>query len=222
MAHEEQKEQVIWACNELTRLGLTAGTAGNVSVRVPDTELIAVSPSSVPYHTMTTEDIVLVDLTTGDSVEGFRNPTSELLLHSAVHTTRSADVNAVVHSHCLHVTALTLLGRGIPAVMDEQVAILGGDISCTPHQLPGSQGFADAVVQHLGDRRAVLLSNHGMVGVGRDIAQAVTVCHMTDRLAQIMLLVLPHGEPATIPDETQKLERMYYEMGLKPRRKLVS
>jgi len=195
VAHEEQKEQVIWACNELTRLGLTAGTAGNVSVRVPDTELIAVSPSSVPYHTMTTEDIVLVDLTTGDSVEGFRNPTSELLLHSAVHTTRSADVNAVVHSHCLHVT---------------------------PHQLPGSQGFADAVVQHLGDRRAVLLSNHGMVGVGRDIAQAVTVCHMTDRLAQIMLLVLPHGEPATIPDETQKLERMYYEMGLKPRRKLVS
>jgi len=121
VAHEEQKEQVIWACNELTRLGLTAGTAGNVSVRVPDTELIAVSPSSVPYHTMTTEDIVLVDLTTGDSVEGFRNPTSELLLHSAVHTTRSADVNAVVHSHCLHVTALTLLGRGIPAVMDEQV-----------------------------------------------------------------------------------------------------
>ena len=221
MAHEEQKEQVIWACNELTRLGLTAGTAGNVSVRVPDTELIAVSPSSVPYHTMTNEDIVIVDLTSGDSVEGFRNPTSELLLHSAVHKTRSVDVNAVVHSHCLHVTALTLLGHGIPAVMDEQVAILGGDISCTPHQLPGSQGFADAVVEHLGDRRAVMLSNHGMVGVGRDIAQAVTVCLMTERLAQIMLLVLPHGEPSTIPEETQKLERMYYEMGLKPRRKLV-
>lgn len=220
MAHEEQKEQVIWACNELTRLGLTAGTAGNVSVRVPDTELVAVSPSSVPYHTLTNEDIVIVDLQTGDSVEGFRNPTSELLLHSAVHTTRP-DVQAVVHSHCLHVTALTLLGRGIPAVMDEQIAILGGDISCTPHQLPGSQGFADAVVEHLGDRRAVLLSNHGMVGVGRDIAQAITVCHMTERLAQIMLLVLPHGEPGTIPEETQKLERMYYEMGIKPRRKLV-
>lgn len=220
MAYQEQKQQVIWACNELTRLGLTAGTAGNVTVRVPDSDLIAVSPSSVAYHTLTDDDIVIVDLNTGDSVEGFRNPTSELLLHSAVHKTRE-DVKAVVHSHCLHVTALTLLGRGIPAVMDEQVAILGGDIACTPHQLPGSQGFADVVVEHLGDRRAVLLSNHGMVGVGRDIEQAVTVCHMTERLARIMLLVLPHGEPRVIPEETQKLERMYYEMGLKRGRKLV-
>lgn len=222
MAHEEQKEQVIWACNELTRLGLTAGTAGNVSLRVPDTELLVASPSSVRYETMTPEDIVVVDMDSGDVVEGFRNPTSELAMHTAVHKARAGDVGAVIHSHCLHVTALSLLGRSIPAIMDEQVAIIGGDIALCPHTMPGSTALGEAVVEHLGDRRAVMLSNHGMLGCGRDMVQAVTVCHMTERLAQIMLLTLPHGEPSTIPEEVQKLERGYYEMGIRRRRPLLS
>jgi len=222
VAHDEQREQVIWACNELARLGLTAGTAGNVSIRVPGTRLIAASPSSVRYDLMRLDDVVIVDLDSGDAVEGTRNPTTELLMHSAVHKARGDDVGAVIHAHCLHTTALSLLGRGIPAVMDEQVAIIGGDIALCPHTLPGSQQLADRVVEHLGDRRAVILSNHGMLGCGRDVWQAVTVCHMTERLAQIMLSVLPHGEPSTIPVETQQLERMYYEMSAKPRRPVAS
>jgi L-fuculose-phosphate aldolase len=222
VAHQEQREQIIWACNELTRLGLTAGTAGNVSIRIPDAELLAVSPSSVRYETMTPDDIVIVDLPSGDVVEGTRNPSSELLMHSAVHKARGADVGAVIHSHCMYVTALGLLGRGIPAIMDEQVAILGGDIALCPHTMPGSAALGEAVVAHLGDRRAVMLSNHGMLGCGRDIVQTVTVCQMTERLAQIMLAVLPHGEPSTIPEDVQQLERMYYEMSTKPRRPLLS
>lgn len=221
MAYDAEKQQVIWACNELSRLGLTAGTAGNVSLRIPDTELLAVSPSSVRYDLMQVDDVVVVDRHTGDVVEGQRNPTSELLMHRAVHNARP-DVGAVIHAHCLHATALTLLGRGIPTIMDEQAAIVGGDIALCPHTLPGSQELADRVVEYLGDRRAVLLSNHGMLGCGRDAWQAVTVCHMVDRLAQIMLAVLPFGEPRTIPEETVKLERMYYEMQIRPRRPVAS
>lgn len=221
MSYEEQREQVIWACRELSRLGLTAGTAGNVSLRIPATELLAVSPSSVRYDLMEPEDVVIVDRQTGDVVEGHRNPTTELLMHRAVHSARP-DVGAVIHAHCLHATALTLLGRGIPTIMDEQVAILGGDIALCPHTLPGSQELADRVVEYLGDRRAVLLSNHGVLGCGRDAWQAVTVCHMVERLAQIVLAVLPFGEPKEIPEETAKLERMYYEMQIRPRRPVAS
>lgn len=211
MAYDEQREQVVWACNELTRLGLTAGTAGNVSIRVPGTGLVAASPSSVRYETMTPDDVTIVDVESGDQVEGERNPTSELLMHLAVHRAR-ADVGAVIHSHCMYVTALSLLDRGIPAIMDEQVAIMGGDVALVPHTMPGSQVLAERVVEHLGDRRAVILKHHGMLGCGKDIVQAVTVCHMTERLAQIMLAVLPHGEPTAVPEEAQQLERMYYDM----------
>ena len=221
VAHEEQREQVVWACNELVRLGLVAGTAGNVTVRIPDTDLIAASPSSVRYDVLATTDVCIVDLVSGDTVDGFRNPTSELLMHTAVHRARTR-IGAVIHAHSVAVTALSLLGRGVPPIVDEQVAILGGEIPLCPHELPGSAALAERVVEYLGDLRAVILAHHGMLGVGRDIHQAVAVCHLAERLAEVMLKVLPLGEPQPLPEEAQKLERAYYELSSRPVRPLFS
>lgn len=211
VAHEDLKRQVIAACNELVRLGLTAGTSGNVSARVPDAPLVVASPSSVRYETMTVADVCTVDLGSGDQVDGDRNPTSELLMHLAVYRARP-DAGAVIHAHTLHTTALSLLGRGIPPIMDEQVQLLGGEVSLCPHTLPGSEALAQTVVEHLGDRRAVILAHHGMLGCGRDVQQAIDVCAAADRLARTYLLALAAGEPATLPEEAQRLERMYYDM----------
>ncbi|HEX3604901.1 MAG TPA: class II aldolase/adducin family protein [Candidatus Dormibacteraeota bacterium] len=222
VAHEEQRREVVWACAELVRLGLVAGTAGNVTIRIPGTDLIAASPSSVRYDVLAPTDVCIVDLGSGDTVEGFRNPTSELLMHSAVHRARGASVGAVIHAHSVAVTALSLLGRGVPPVVDEQVAILGGEIPLCPHELPGSAALAERVVEHLGDLRAVILAHHGMLGVGRDIHQAVAVCHLAERLAEVMLKVLPLGEPRLLPEEAQKLERAYYELSSRPVRPLFS
>ena len=185
MAHDEQRQQVVWACNELVRLGLVAGTAGNVTVRIPGTELVAASPSSVRYDLLTAADVCVVDLGAGDVVEGFRNPTSELLMHAAVHRARGESVGAVVHAHSVAVTALSVVGRGVPPIVDEQVAILGGEIPLCPHELPGSAALAE-------------------------------------RLAEVMLKVLPLGEPRLLPEEAQRLERAYYEMSSRPPRPLFS
>jgi L-ribulose-5-phosphate 4-epimerase len=222
VAYDEQREQVVWACTELVRLGLVAGTAGNVTIRVPGTELIAASPSSVRYDLLTAADVCIVDLGSGDVVEGFRNPTSELLMHTAVHAARRGDIGAVIHAHSVATTALSVVGRGIPPIVDEQVAILGGGVPLCPHQLPGSAALADAVVEHLADLRAVILSHHGMLGAGRDVQQAVAVCHLTERLAEVLLRVLALGEPRPLPDEARELERAYYEMSTRPPRPLFS
>jgi len=213
VAYDELKQEVVSSCRELVRLGLTAGTSGNVSIRPPGEGCIVVSPSSVPYETMTADDVCIVDLDSGDQVEGGRNPTSELLMHLAVYRARS-DAGAVIHAHTLHTTALSLLGRGVPPIMDEQIGLLGGEIALCPHMLPGSEALAAAVVEHLGDRRAVILAHHGMLGCGRDARQALAVCHAADRLAQVYLLALGAGlgEPALLPEEAQKLERMYYDL----------
>jgi len=211
VAFDELKAEVIGACNELVRLGLTTGTSGNVSVRVTGEPRIVVSPSSVPYATMQPGDVCVVDVDSGDQVEGDRNPTTELLMHLAVYRTRE-DVGAVVHAHTLHTTALSLLGRGIPPIMDEQIGLLGGEVQLCPHMLPGSEALAAAVLEHLGDRRAVMLAHHGMLGCGRDVAQALAVCQASDRLAHVYLLALQSGQPATLPEDAQKLERMYYEL----------
>jgi L-ribulose-5-phosphate 4-epimerase len=222
VAHDEQRQKVVWACNELVRLGLVAGTAGNVTVRIPGTDLIAASPSSVRYDLLTAADVCIVDVVVGDLVEGFRNPTSELLMHLAVHRARAGDVGAVIHAHSVGATAVSLLGRGIPPIVDEQVAILGGEVPLCPHRLPGSAALAECVVEHLADLRALILSHHGMLGVGRDVHQAVAVCHLTERLADVLLRMLPLGEPRPLPAEAQELERAYYEMSTRPPRPLFS
>ena len=117
MAYEELKAEVIATCLELVRLGLTSGTSGNVSIRVAGEPRIVVSPSSVPYESMSLDDVCVVDVDSGDQVEGDRNPTTELLMHLAVHRARS-DVAAVIHAHTMHTTALSLVGRGVPVIMD--------------------------------------------------------------------------------------------------------
>jgi L-fuculose-phosphate aldolase len=211
VAHDDLKAQVIDACKELLRLGLTTGTSGNVSVRVPGTGQVVVSPSSVRYESMQLSDVCVVDVESGDQVEGDRNPTSELLMHLAVYRARW-DAGAVIHAHTLHTTALSLLGRGIPPIMDEQVGLLGGEVKLCPHTLPGSEALAATVVDNLGDRRAVILAHHGMLGCGRDVQQALDVCQASDRLAHLYLLALRAGEPALLPEEAQRLERMYYEL----------
>jgi L-fuculose-phosphate aldolase len=212
------KAQVIAACKELVRLGLTTGTSGNVSVRVSGSSQVVVSPTSVRYETMLVSDVCTVDLDSGDQVDGDRNPTTELLMHLAVYRARP-DAGAVIHAHTLHTTALSLLGKGIPPIMDEQVQLLGGEVALCPHMLPGSEALAGTVVEHLGDRRAVILAHHGMLACGRDVQQALDVCQATDRLARIYLLALQAGDPALLPEEAQQLERMYYDMqnrGAKP------
>ena len=220
MAYEELKAEVVATCLSLVELGLTTGMSGNVSIRPPGEDRIVVSPSSVPYQGMTAADVCVVDLGSGDQVEGDRNPTSELLMHLAVYRARS-DAGAVIHAHTMHTTALSLLGRGVPVIMDEQVGLLGGEIALCPHMLPGSEGLAAAVVEHLGDRRAVILAHHGMLGCGRDARQALNVCQAADRLAHVYLLALAarDGEPAVLPAEAQALERGWYELqtrGMKP------
>lgn len=218
VAHEDLKRQVIAACKELVRLGLTAGTSGNVSVRVPGERLVIASPSQVRYESMRLADVCTVDLSSGDQVDGDRNPTSELLMHLAVYRARD-DAGAVIHAHTMHTTALSLLGRGIPPIMDEQVQLLGGEVALCPHTLPGSEALAQTVVEHLADRRTVILAHHGMLGCGRDVQQAIEVCAAADRLAHVYLLALAAGEPAILPEEAQRLERMYYDMQNRPKGK---
>ncbi len=85
------------------------GTSGNVSVRVGDTVLV--TPSGVPYDRLAPEDVTGVDLD-GRQVLGTLVPTSELPMHLAVY--RATDARAVVHTHAVHATAVSLLVPELP------------------------------------------------------------------------------------------------------------
>jgi L-fuculose-phosphate aldolase len=170
---------VISGCRDLTRLGLTYGTSGNVSVR-RDSASFFVSPTGLPYETLEPDDVPLVTL---DGLwHGRRRPSSEWRFHRDIMAARS-EVGAIVHAHPRHATALACTGRGIPA-FHYMVAVAGGEeIRCAPYHAFGTQELSQAALTALEGRKACLLAHHGIIAVGADLAAAMQLAGELESLA---------------------------------------
>ncbi|WP_338320957.1 class II aldolase/adducin family protein, partial [Streptomyces lonarensis] len=183
--------------------GLVVGTSGNLSVRVGD--LILITPTGVPYDRLGAADLLAVH-PDGTRVHGTLTPTSELPLHLAVH--RGTPATAVVHTHALHATALSLLHDEVPAA-HYVGGLLGGTVRVAPYALYGSPELADHTLRALRDRSGCLLRNHGAVTYGTGPAeQALDQAY--DRTAQLEWLcrlwltaaAVPGARPALLsPDQ---------------------
>lgn len=166
--------------------GLVVGSAGNVSARAEGDNAMHITPTQVPYQDLTPEHIVTVTFD-GDPIVGDGLPSSESLMHGAIYAARP-DVRAVVHAHPVHASAMAVRREAIPAFVDEQVVYLGGAVAVSAYAPAASEELADHAVAALGERRAVLLANHGTLTVGRDPEDALDMTRLTERLAHIWLL----------------------------------
>jgi L-fuculose-phosphate aldolase len=191
---------VISACRELSRLGLTHGTSGNVSVR-RDERGFFVSPTGMSYHALDAGDIPLVDLDGGWF--GRRLPSSEWRFHRDIFKNRG-DVGAIVHTHSLNATALACTGRGIPA-FHYMVAVAGGpDIRCAPYHTFGTQPLSDAALAALEGRRACLLANHGVIAVGADLPAALRLAGEVENLAAQYRAALGLGDVRILDENAMR------------------
>ena len=186
----ELQEAVISACRELTRLRLTHGTSGNISVRRDERQFF-VSPTGMTYDSLEADDIPLVDL--DGRWFGRRLPSSEWRFHRDIFKSRN-DVAAIVHTHSMNATALACSGRGIPA-FHYMVAVAGGaDIRCAPYYTFGTQALSDAAVAALQGRKACLLANHGVIAVGADLPAALALAGEVENLAAQYSAALALGD----------------------------
>src|SRR5215469_4991566 len=161
------REAIVTTCQELSRTGLVVGTAGNVSVRAGDLDLVAVTPSGVRCSELTSQ-LVGVHRLDGTAVDAPLAPTSELPLHLAIYAARP-EVGAIVHTHSPAATALSTLVDEVPAV-HYYVAMFGGPVVVAPYATYGTEALAGHAVDALRGRTACLLGNHGAVTVGPDLA----------------------------------------------------
>lgn len=163
--------------------GLVEGTAGNLSARLAD-GTVCVTPSSVEYDTMTLDDLVVLTLD-GDVVSGTRSPTTEKDLHLS--TLRAyPELGAVIHSHAVYATMFALAHEPIPAVIEEVIVYLGGDVTCCDYKGTGTRELGDEVAAKLHDRGAVLLANHGLVTAASTPAKALHHAALAERTAKIV------------------------------------
>jgi L-fuculose-phosphate aldolase len=179
------RAEVVAAGREMLRLGLVAGTSGNVSAR--DGDRVLITPTSMPYGEIEEDDLVALALD-GTVLEGGRAPSSELPVHLAVYAARP-DAGALVHSHSVHATAWSFLEEPLDTGTEELELACGGAVLTAPFAPSGSQEIAAAAVDALGDRGAVLLGRHGVLALAESPARALDVCAAVERQAQIALLL---------------------------------
>lgn len=187
------REQIVAACRQLDSSGLNRGTSGNVSCREGAHFLI--TPTGVPVDEITPSKIVSLDF--DGKLIGIGKPSSEWQFHSAIYRAR-AEINAVVHTHAPHSTALACLREDLPP-FHYMIALAGGDsVRCAPYALFGTDTLSQHAVAALVDRKACLLANHGMITLGRDLDEAMTIAIELESLCQQYLIARQVADPVLL------------------------
>jgi L-fuculose-phosphate aldolase len=183
------RADIVETAQAMLRLGLVAGTSGNLSAREGD--LVHITPAGLPYPEMTADDLVTLALD-GAVVAGEREPSSERRVHLAVYAARP-DARALVHSHSVHAMAWSFLEEPLDTGTEELEHAAGGPVLTAPFAPAGSDAIAASAVAALGEQRAVLLGRHGVLALGDSPAQALDVCAAVERQAHVAWLLRGAG-----------------------------
>jgi L-fuculose-phosphate aldolase len=211
--HLALREQMIATARKMNASGLNQGTSGNLSQRVEGGFLL--TPTGMDYDTLEPEDLVLMRM--DGSHEGRRAPSSEWRFHRDV-LARRPEVGAVLHAHAMFCTTLACLHRGIPSFHYMVAKAGGADIRCAPYATFGTEELSRHAVEALEGRKACLLANHGMLALGRTLADAFKLAVEVETLAAMYWRALQVGEPVLLDAaEMAKVLEKFKTYGQQPK-----
>ncbi len=200
---DNPESAVLAAAKDMLRRGLVEGTAGNISARRSDGNIV-ITPSSIDYAEMALDDLVLVDSVGAvQHARDGRHPSSEMHLHLACYEAFD-DIGSVIHSHPVWATMFAIAHQPIPACIDEFAVYCGGEIRCADYAASGTPDVGANAVKALQDRGAALIANHGLGAVGPRPDKALHITALVERTAQIVWGARALGGPVPIPDEVNR------------------
>ena len=183
------KQQIVQTSQDLVRKGYLMATGGNVSIRVLEQDAFAITPSNYDYMKMTPDDVCILSFEL-EKLEGERKPSVEAGMHAAIYRVRG-DVNAIVHTHQVYASALTLIRAPIPALFDEQARFLGRSVDIIPYAPSGTGILKDTIARHVKNHNnAFMMQNHGTLIFGHDMERAVHNVEILEKCALAYLLAI--------------------------------
>ena len=217
---EELKREVCAANLELTARGVVIYTWGNVSGIDRGQGLVVIKPSGVAYDGMTAEDMVVVDLETGKTVEGRWNPSSDTKTHLELYR-RYPSLGGVTHTHSVNAVAFAQAGMDIPALGTTHADYFYGAVPCTraltqdeveeDYELNTGIVIAETLDARGIDPLAVpgiVVRNHGPFTWGKDPAASVYHAVVLDTVAEMALKTRLLNPAAAMPQYI--LDKHYY------------
>lgn len=212
---ENLKKRVFEQNIALVKHGLVVLTWGNVSARDPESGLVVIKPSGVPYDTMTADDMVVVDLD-GNRVEGELNPSSDLPTHLCLYR-EYPSLGGIVHTHSTYATAYAQSGREITPYGTTHADAFYGAVPCS-RELTDEEIATEyewntgrVIVETVSDCdaiSAILVKNHGVFTWGPTPEKAVENAVTLEEVAR-MASITESLNPATPRIKQTLLDKHY-------------
>ncbi len=193
---EELKEKVYKANLDLVKHNLVIFTWGNVSAIDREKGLVVIKPSGVSYDSMKPSDMVVVDLQTGNVVEGDLNPSSDTPTHLVLYR-EFPDIGGIVHTHSTYATAWAQAGKDIPNIGTTHADYFHDEIPCTEDMTADQMAEYEketgtVIVERIRKGNinpvhtpGVLVKNHGPFSWGKDADNAVYNAVVMEQVAKM-------------------------------------
>ena len=201
-----RKQRLAAAFRLFGRFGFGEGVAGHITVRDPEfPDRFWLNPFGVDFRMIRVSDLVCVDHS-GRIVHGdYAINQAAFAIHSQVHAERP-DVVAAAHSHSLHGKAFSSLGIELSPITQDSCAFYNDHVlfdDFTGVVLEESEGLR--IAKGLGDKKAAILRNHGLLTVGHSVDEAAWWFITMERTCQAQLLAMAAGDPVLISPEAAAL-----------------
>lgn len=218
MTEQKQRDLICEIGRTCYQRGYLAGYEGNISVRLPDGNIL-ITPSGLHKGFLQADDLIVIT-TDGDRIDTPNETnrsykaSSETPMHLEAYKQRP-DVNAVIHTHAPNAVVLSIAGIPIADDLIPEVTVLLGHIPVTPYATPASTENADAIRNTIMGCDALVLARHGTLAVGPNLMQALMRTECVESAARITYqLALLNIDSKIPPHQLEKLRQQRIDMGL--------
>ncbi|MCP4705022.1 MAG: class II aldolase/adducin family protein [candidate division Zixibacteria bacterium] len=185
MSTKKESNELVNYCHLLYKKGMIAGFDGNFSAKL-DNKSILITPSGLPKGSLKPEDLIKMDFS-GNKILGKGKPSSETAMHLQVYQNRP-EINACCHAHPPYATAFAATGKQLPCNILPEVILGVGEIESVPYIPTGVAKEWAKFGKFIRKNNALLLANHGVLTLGRNIEEAYYRMETVEHFAKIVFI----------------------------------
>ncbi|WP_322631023.1 class II aldolase/adducin family protein [Aedoeadaptatus coxii] len=195
----QKRQKLIQYGKKMVENNLTFSTGGNLSIRIDDRSFL-ITPSGMAYESLKERDLVVMT-SEGQILKGDRKPSSEWHMHGAIYNARP-EINVLIHTHSPFVSVVSSLGEELPPISYLIASAGTRTVPLARYETFGTKELGEAAVEAMGNCKAVMLANHGLIAGGDTLAQAFSLAQEIEFCAFMYVTALSTGKKINfIPDD---------------------
>lgn len=187
----QKRQKLIQYGKKMVENNLTFSTGGNLSIRIDDRSFL-ITPSGMAYESLKERDLVVMT-SEGQILKGDRKPSSEWHMHGAIYDARP-EINVLIHTHSPYVSVVSSLGEELPPISYLIASAGTRTVPLARYETFGTKELGEAAVEAMGDCKAVMLANHGLIAGGDTLAQAFSLAQEIEFCAFMYVTALSTGK----------------------------